>query len=380
MREVSIVGIGQLPVLREYKESVRQLGAMAVRLALADAGAETADAVFVGNMLSDELQGQKHLAALIADEAQLGGIEALEVRAATASGAAALRLAYLAVASGQADLALAVGVEKMSQGVATPALAKALDAEREVARGASLISRNAELTVRYLERHRLPADALIGFPLNAHRNARTNPLALFRGRTGRREVLTSRMIHPPLRLMDCAPICDGSAAVLLAPAEHARAYSGAPVRILASSVSTDRFRVEDRSDPLILEAVQLSTQKALLQANLNREDIQVFELHDAFSIMACLSLEAAGFARPGTGWKWAQEGRIGLRGVLPVSTFGGLKARGHPIGATSVYQTCEIVLQLTGRAGRNQVRRAKVGMQQSVGGVASTAITHIFAA
>jgi acetyl-CoA C-acetyltransferase len=188
------------------------------------------------------------------------------------------------------------------------------------------------------------------------------------------------MIHPPMRLLDCAPICDGAAAVLVAPAEHARAYSGAPVRILASSVATDRFRLEDRKDPLHLAAVQASTQNALLQANLNREDIRLYELHDAFSIMACLSLESAGFTRPGTGWRFAQEGKIGLRGDLPVSTFGGLKARGHPIGATSLYQTCEIVLQLTGRAGRNQVRKADVGMQQSVGGVASTVVTHIFGA
>jgi len=140
------------------------------------------------------------------------------------------------------------------------------------------------------------------------------------------------------------------------------------------------MRIEDRTDPLRLEAVEASTRAALRLANVHRADVRVYELHDAFSIMACLSLEAAGYAEPGRGWRLAEEGRIGLRGEIPISTFGGLKARGHPIGATSLYQVCEIVLQLTGRAGRNQVRNASVGMQQSVGGVASTAVTHIFAA
>lgn len=380
VRSVSIVGIGQVPVRKAWPESLRQLGTRALGLAMEEAGVDRVDSLVVGNMLADELQGQKHLATLLADEAGLHGIEALEARAATASGAAALRLAYLSVASGEADLAAALGVEKMSEGVATPALAKALDAEVEVARGASLIGRNAELLRLYLERYRLPEDALLRFPVNAHRNARDNPNALFRGRIGAREVRNSRVVYPPLRLLDCAPICDGAAAVILAPSEQARAYTESPVRLLASSVATDRMRIEDRTDPLRLEAVQASTQSALRQANVHRGDVRVFELHDAFSIMACLSLEAAGFAEPGRGWRLAQEGRIGRRGEIPISTFGGLKARGHPIGATSLYQVCEIVLQLTGRAGRNQVRNASVAMQQSVGGVASTAVTHIFAA
>lgn len=380
VRSVSVVGIGQIPVRKAWPDSLRQLGIRALGRAMEEAGIDRVDALVVGNMLADELQGQKHLATLLADEAGLSGIEALEARAATASGAAALRLAYLAVACGEADLAAALGVEKMSEGVATPALAKALDAEKEVARGASLIGRNAELLRLYLERYRLPGDGLVQFPVHAHRHARDNENALFRGRVGPRDVRKSRVVYPPLRLLDCAPICDGAAAVILAPTEHARAYTDRPVRLLASSVATDRMRIEDRSDPLRLEAVQASTQAALRQANVHRGDVRVYELHDAFSIMACLSLEAAGYAEPGRGWRLAEEGRIGLRGEIPISTFGGLKARGHPIGATSLYQVCEIVLQLTGRAGRNQVRNASVGMQQSVGGVASTAVTHIFAA
>ena len=379
MREVSIVGIGQTPIEEASSRSLRQLGSQVVKMAMEDANVECVDALYASNMLADELQGQKHIAALIADEASLMNIEALQVNAAMASGSAALRMAYLAVGSGEADLAVAVGVEKMSEGVAGPALAKALDVEREVADGATMISKNAELMRQYFKRHNVPEDGLENFPVTAHRNARNNPNALFRDKPmSLRAARKSRVVHYPLRLIDCSPICDGAAAVVLAPSQEARAYSPHPVQILASSVATDRFRVEDRKDPLWLEAAHLSAQKAFRQANVNIEDVSLFEVHDAFSIMACLLMEAVGFAELGQGWRLAAEKRIGLRGEIPITTMGGLKARGHPIGATALYQACEIVLQLTDRAGKNQVRNATIGMMQSVGAAATTVITHIF--
>jgi acetyl-CoA C-acetyltransferase len=374
-----VVGIAQVPVEKTASVSLRKLGAVVLNMAMEEAGVDRVDAVFVGNMLSDELQGQKHLAALIADEAGLAGVEALEVQAATATGAASLRMAYLAVASGQAELAAAVGAEKMSAGVATPALSKALDAEIEIPQGATLIGKNAGLMRLYQEEYNVPNDGLAEFAVNAHRNARNNPLALFRDKKiSKRDVMRSRVIHDPIRLYDCSPICDGAAAVILAPTEVARAFTSQPVRILASSVATDRFRMDDRKNPLALEAVQISAQKAFVQANLNQEDISFFEAHDAFSIMACLQLEAVGFAAPGEGWRLAAEREISPKGKIPIATMGGLKARGHPIGASALYQTCETVLQLTGRAGKNQVKKASVGMVQSVGGVASTVVTHMF--
>ncbi len=377
MRPVSIVGIGQLPVERATDKSLRTLGAAVVRLAMQDAGVEKVEALFASNMLADELQGQKHIAALIADEAGLAGIEALQVQAAMASGAAALRMAYLTVASGEADLAVAVGVEKMSEGLASPAMSKALDS-KEVEDGATLISKNAELMRLYLKRYKVPSDGLVNFPVTAHQNARNNPNAVFRElKVNARTVMKSRIVHEPLRLLDCSPICDGAAAVVLSPSEEARAHNPHPVRILASSVATDRFRVGDRANPLRLSAAQESGQKAFRQANVNRDDVDFFELHDAFSIMACMQLEAAGFAKPGEGWRLAAEKRIELKGDIPITTMGGLKARGHPIGATALYQACEIVLQLTGRAGKNQLKDPQVAMMQSVGGAGTTLITHI---
>ena len=216
MRPVSIVGTAQLAVQKKHRESLRQLGAQVVQAALADAGIEPPDALYLSNMLSDELQGQKHLAALVTDEADLAGVEALQIRAATASGAAALRVGYLAVASGVVERVVVVGVEKMSPGSPVPALAKALDARYEVPDGDTMVSQNARLMALYCEQHQLSPDLLAAFAVNAHQNARHNPYALFQEREVTAEtVLESRLIVPPIRLYDCAPICDGTAAVVL---------------------------------------------------------------------------------------------------------------------------------------------------------------------
>ncbi len=378
MRSVSVVGIGQIPVKKHYEIDLVQMGARATRLAMDDAGVEQVDALYVGNMMADELQNQKHLGALIADAAGLVGVEALEAGAASAAGAAALRLGYLAVASGDLDLVAVLGVEKMSEGAAVPALSKALDGKLEVPIGATMISRNAELMQMYMQAYDVPEDAFVNFAVNAHNNGRHNPNALFRKRVSARKVRNSRVVSGPLRLYDASPLCDGAAAVILAPTEQARAFSQHPVKMLSCTVATDHFRIEDRPNPLWLQAAENSAREAMLRANVHLNDIDIFEVHDAFSIMATLQLEAAGFAEPGEGWKLAADKAIYRRGKVPIATMGGLKARGHPIGATALYQTCEIVLQLTGRAGKNQVKKADVAIMQSVGGAAATMLTHIF--
>ena len=379
LRSVSIVGIGQIPVQKENPKSLREMGAEVLFLAMEDAGIDHIDGLFVGNMLADELQGQKHVATLIASAAGMRGIEALHVRAATATGAAALRMAYFAVASGEARLAVALGVEKMSGGDATSALAKALDAETETPTGATLLSQNAKLMQLYMDTYGVPVEAFDNFSLTAHKNARTNPNALFKDKEVTVEMIrNSRVIVPPLRLFDASPLCDGAAAVVLTRSEEARAYTHQPVKILSSSVATDWLRIADRKNPLRLFAAERSTREAFRKANVHRTDLDVVEVHDAFSIMSCMALEAIGFAKPGEGWRMAVENQIGLTGDVPISTFGGLKARGHPIGATAIYQTCEIVQQLMGKAGANQVANAELAVLLSIGGAGSTALTHIF--
>jgi len=378
---VSIVGIGQLPVVKANPNSLKRMGADAVQLALASAGIDRVDALFVGNMLADELQGQKHIATLIASEAGLRGAEALQVRAATATGAAALRMAYFAVASGEARSAIALGVEKMStdRDQVVPVLAKALDADLEVPQGATLLNQNARLMQLYLERYGLSIDCFNNFALNAHHNARHNPNALFQDKVVTTEtILASPIVSSPLRLYDAAPICDGAAAVVLTRANEARAYTAQPVHILGTSVATDWFRIDQRADPLQLYAATKSAHDTFRKANVHRNDIDFFEVHDAFSIMTCLLLEAVGYANPGEGWQLAAENQICLDGGLPICTMGGLKARGHPIGASAIYQTCEIVLQLTGLAGKNQLKDPHHALLQSVGGAGSTVLTHLF--
>lgn len=378
--DIAVVGIGMVPVRKQAHVSLRDLARKAIEAALNDASVDRVDALYLGNMLADELSGQKHVATLVASHAGLAGIEALHVRAATASGAAALRVACLAVASGLVELAMAVGVELMSGGPSpTPALTRALDAKREIPYGLTMIEANARLMALYMERYGVRHEDFANLAVNAHRNAARNPYALFRKPVDVATVNDSRMISPPLQLFDCSPICDGAAAVILCRADRARSFQHTPVRILASAVATDTFAMQDRPDPLALEASRRATSLAYGQAGMGPEDLDFFELHDAFSIMACLQLEAAGFAERGRGWQLAADGTIFPDGRLPISTMGGLKARGHPIGASAIYQVAEIVLQMRGEAGANQLDRAGVAMTQSVGGAGTTIFTHILA-
>jgi acetyl-CoA C-acetyltransferase len=377
---VAIVGVGMVPVHKRAPASLRDLATQAIEAAMSDASVERVDALYLGNMLADELSGQKHVATLVASHAGLAGIEALHVRAATASGAAALRVACLAVESGLVELAMAAGVELMSGGPSpTPALTRALDAKREIPYGLTMIEANAHLMASYLDRYGVRHEDFANFAVSAHANAAKNPLALFHRAVDADTVNSSRVISPPLHLFDCSPICDGAAAVILCRADRARDFHQMPVRILASAVATDVFAVQDRPDPLALEASRHATTLAYRQAGIHPADLDLFELHDAFSIMACLQLEAGGFAERGKGWQLAADGTIFPEGKLPISTMGGLKARGHPIGASALYQVAEIVLQMRGQAGANQLVRADLAMTQSVGGAGTTIFTHILA-
>ena len=380
MRDVAIIGIGQTPVGEHWDTSLRQLALRAALNALHDANIEKVDAVYVGNMLSGEVSGQEHLGALVADSLGLSGVEALKIEAACASGAAALRIGTLAVASGMLDLVLVLGVEKLTDtlgGETTAALALAADAEYEVSQGISFVALNALLMRRYMHDYGWRGEDFANFVVNAHANALNNPNAMFHRRVTPESYARSAMIADPVKLLDASPVCDGAAAVVLAPAEYARTLSPAPVRIRGSAVATAPLAVHSRKDPLALSAARLSAQRAYEMAQLTPQDVDFFELHDAFTIMSALSLEAAGFAERGQGVRLALDGDITLQGRLPIATLGGLKARGHPVGATGMYQVVEAVLQLRGLAGDNQVPAARIGMTQNIGGSGATIITHI---
>ncbi len=380
MRDVAIIGVGQIEVGEHWDISLRHLALGALQAAMTDAGVAQADAIYVGNMLSGELTGQEHLGALVADFAGLRGVEAFKVEAACGSGAAALRLGYVAVAGGLANIVVVVGVEKMTDTLGpdtTSALAMAADADYEAAQGVSFVALNALLMRRYMHEHGYVHQDFSPFAVNAHQNAVHNPYAMFQFPVSADRFARAPMICDPINLLDSSPICDGSAAVVLAPAEAARAFSAAPVRVAASAVGTDTIAIHDRRDPLVLDGATLSTRRAYEQAGVGPQDVDLFELHDAFSIMAALSLEAAGFAERGQGLRLALDGEIGIDGRVPVTTMGGLKARGHPVGATGVYQIVEVVQQLRGLTGSNQIPNARIGMAQNIGGSGATVITHI---
>jgi len=380
VRDVSIIGIGQTKVEEQWDLSVRHLAGQAVLAAMQDAGIERADALYIGNMLAGETAGQEHLGALVADFVGLRGIEALRVEAACGSGAGALRVGYLAAASGAADIVIVAGVEKMTEtlaGAVTAALALAADGDYETSQGLSFVAINALLMRRYMYEYGVKHEDFADFTITSHKNAVNNPYAMFRRAITREDFLKARMIADPINLMDSSPIADGSAALILCPSDRAKEFSDHPTRIRACTVGTDSLALHDRRDPLFLQAAYLSAQRAYATARVTPRDISFFELHDAFTIMAALSLEAAGFAERGRGARLAQEGVIALDGRLPISTLGGLKGRGHPVGATGVYQVVEAVEQLTGRAGANQLPNPRLGMAQNIGGSGATVITTI---
>lgn len=380
MRDVCIIGIGQTKVAEHWEKSIRDLGVEAIRAALRDSGLETADALYVGNALAGELVGQEHLAALLADWAGLRGIEALRAEAAAASGAAALHMAYLAVASGLHDIVVVCGVEKMtdvSPEAVTAALASGGDSDHEALHGATLEATSALIMCRYMYEYDITHSQFAAFVVNAHRNAVNNPNAIFRFPVTADSYEKASAVADPINMLDCAPLSDGAAALVLCPSERAKESNIIPIRIAASAVATDRIALHDRRDPLFLQAAYESATRAYHQAGVGPDDIDLFELHDGFTIMTALSLEACGFAERGGAVRLAQEGEIGLTGRIPICTMGGLKARGHPLGATGIYQVVEAVLQLRGQAGNNQVKGCRLAMTQNLGGSGATAITHI---
>jgi acetyl-CoA C-acetyltransferase len=382
MRDVSIIGIGQTPVAEHWDKSLRHLAADAVLAGMRDAGIDRADMLYVGNMLSGEIAGQEHLGALIADFVGLRGIEALKIEAACASGAAAVRMGYIAVAGGLADVVIVAGVEKMTDvtgEAVTSGLAKAADGDYELPHGLSFVAINALLMRRYMYEYGIDREEFSNFAVVAHQNAVNNPNARFRAPLPPERFTNAPMICEPISLMDSSPIADGAAAVVMCPTEHVKGAAQA-VHIRASASATDCLSLHDRRDPLRLRAVELSANKAYAQAGVGPGDIDFFEYHDAFTIMAALSLEASGFAQPGRGTHLAREGAIALDGRIPVATMGGLKGRGHPVGATGVYQIVEAVQQLRGECGANQLPGPRLGMTQNIGGSGATVVTHILEA
>lgn len=378
---VYITGVGQLKIENKSDLSIREMGASAVLLAMEDAGVEKVDAIFLGNMLSGILSNQQQLGPLVAAASGLKGIESVTIEAACGSGGAALRAGFMAIMSGLCETVVVCGLEKMShedKAFITRSIATASDWETEGGNGETFVTLNSQLMKMYIDRHKISPDSFGMFSVNAHKNASNNPNALFHKEITLNQYLNSKFIADPVRLFDASPVCDGAAALVLSKRAPSSKHKSPKVKITGSGSSTEYVGINNRANALAAEGIQRSGQRAYKMAGIKPKDVDFFELHDAYSIISTLSLEAMGFANQGEGWKLAKEGDIFSDGKIPISTFGGLKARGHAIGASGIYQAVEAYLQLTNKAMNNQIKNdAKVGLIQSIGGTASTTITHV---
>lgn len=381
--DVIIAGVGMTPVREYWEISLRELALQSITEARTEAPTLKPEALYVANMLAPSLSAQTQLGTLFADFAGLRGIEAVSIEAAGASGGAALRQAFLAIKSGNVRTALVIGVEKVTDKVGpfvNAALATSTDSDYEAIQGVTPTTQAALLMRRYFYEHDAPNDALAGFSINAHSNGVTNPYAMFRRKITIEQYQKAPMISDPLNMFDAAPLADGSASILLTRRDALPGNFLSPrVQLIASTLFTSALALHDQTEPLRLTAAEKSINKAIEMAGIERDDIDLFELHDQFSILAALSMEAAGFAKFGTGWELAYDGGIHLGGRIPITTFGGSKARGDTGGATGVFQAVEVVRQLQGLADENQVRDARIGIAQCLGGIGSTAATSIFA-
>ncbi len=383
MRDVAVIGAGCTVFGEKWSHSFRDLFIEAGALALEDANlqGEQIDALFVGNMSAGRFVEQEHIGALIADYAGLATehTPSTRVEAACASGGLAFRQGVMAVASGMADIVVAAGVEKMTDvapGQTVDTLAGAADREWEGFVGATFPGLYAMIATDYMHRYPLTREQLAQVAVKNHYNGARNPIAQFQQEINVETVLSSSLVADPLRLFDCSPITDGAAAVILAPLEVAKKFTDTPVRVLASAQASDTIALHDRRDISTLDGSVDAGRKAFRQAHLTHQDIDLVEVHDCFTIAEICAIEDLGFCTKGEAGKLTSEGVTALNGDLPVNTSGGLKACGHPVGATGIKQIFEVVQQLRGEAGKRQID-AEVGMTHNVGGTGATVVVHI---
>jgi acetyl-CoA C-acetyltransferase len=372
--------VGFTKVGDHWDKSILDLAVEAARGALKGAPGSNPDQIIVGNMFSSLGAGQEHLGALLAGALGMSGIPAYKVEAACASGGTAFNLGYTLVKSGAIDSALVVGVEKMRDlepEEVSRALAMAESAEYTQFVGATFAALNGLLARYYMEQAGVTREELSSIPVLDHTNAVTAEHAQFRKAITSDVVSRSSMIADPLRLFDCAPVGDGAAAALITGERGSRPKSKM-AEILGGRVSTAEFSIYERKDMTDFHATKQSFKGALRDAGLSPKKVSLVEVHDAFSVVGALSLEAMGYSKRGKGSKDAKEGKYSMGGELPINTFGGLKARGHPVGATGVYQIAEAYLQLTDQAGKNQVDGADYAVTQNIGGVDTTSAVHVF--
>jgi len=381
MREVAIIGVGMTKWGELWEKSLRTIFVETALLAMDDAGVDHLDSIYVGSMSSGLFVGQEHIASLLADYLGQIPVPATRIESACASGGLALRAGFIEVASGLSDIVLVGGVEKMtdlSGYEATYALGTAADQEYEGYHGITFPGLYALIARAHMEKYGTTREQLAMVAVKNHNNGSKNPLAQFPMKITVEDVLNSVLVADPLRVLDCSPITDGAAAAILCPLELARKMKKPVIKIIGSGHATDTIALNSRRDLTWIQSTYEAARRAYAMADKKPEDIDFVEVHDCFTIAEICVLEALGLVERGKGGRAVEEGYTSLEGKIPVNTSGGLKAKGHPVGATGVAQVVEVVKQLREEAGERQVKNARIGMTQNMGGSGGSSVVHIF--
>jgi len=381
MRDVAVIGVGMTKWGELWEKSLRDIFVESALLALDDAGVDRIDSMYVGSMSSGLFVGQEHIASLLADYLGQAPIPSTRVETACASGGLALRLGFMEVASGMSDVVLVGGIEKMtdvSGDEATYALGSAADQEYEGYHGITFPGLYALIARAHMEKYGTTREQLALVAVKNHKNGAKNPLAQFPFEITVDSVLNSVMIADPLRLLDCSPITDGAAAAVIVPVEVAKKMKKPVIKIIGTGHATDTIALSSRKDITWLESTYQAAKQAYDMADKKPEDINFIEVHDCFTIAEICVLEALGIVEKGKGGEAYEDELTFLEGKIPVNTSGGLKAKGHPVGATGVAQVIEIVKQLRGEADKRQIKDPRIGMAQNMGGSGGSSVVHIF--
>ena len=383
MKEVAIIGIGMTKWGELWEKSLRDIAVEAALKCLEDAGMDKVDAITVGNMSGGLFNAQEHLAPMVADFLGQKFVPAIRVESACASGGLAVKTAYMEVASGLAESALAVGVEKMTDvdgTEATNALASAADQDNEAFHGITFPGLYAMMAMAHMKKYGTTREQLAQVSVKNHHNGSMNPNAQFPFKVSLETVMNSTKVADPLRLLDCSPITDGAAAVLLTTVEAAKKMNRQYAVITGIGHATDTIALAQRNDILKLAAVEKSAQRALKMAEKSIKDVDFAEVHDCFTISELMVMEAIGIVEAGQSGPAVMDGLTALDGDFPINPSGGLKSKGHPVGATGVAQIVECVSQLRGDAGNRQVKNARIALTQNMGGSGASSIVHILEA
>lgn len=384
MRSVSIIGIGETKMGKYPDRSLRDMIRIAGGSAIEDAGIDKKmiQAIYVGNFVAQPLTGQGHMGSLVSEELGLGVIPTVRTEGACASGGLAFRLGLEAIQNGRHDVVLVGGVEKMTHrdtSTVTEAIASAMDYDLEARQGYTFPANFAMIANRYFYEYRNVKKEMGMCAVNAHANAALNPDAHMRKPVTLEQVLGAGSIVDPLGLYDCSLVTDGAAFVVLAATDIAESIKRhRVVEVVGSGHAGDTLTLFSKQCVTSFAATKAAAKEAYDQAGLKPADIEFAEVHDCFTITQIIDIEDLGFFSAGHGADAVLEGRIALNGEKPVNVSGGLKAKGHPIGATGLSQIYEVVTQLRGDAGGRQLKRADIGLTHNLGGTAATCVINIF--